>query len=151
MLELYLSYMHANGGVRFEGGTPETKDGARIAVQLAAFVGAWRRMQGLCQAPDPLSDAMLLRTRAAERVERGYELGLLHFALKTHVLLPRWTRLGRWLCEGRDQIVGRGGSGMTRDREPWRRWTPGIPQQNAQDGRLEDWPLAPSVKATLVE
>ena len=67
--------------MRFESGTPETKDGGRIAVQVAAFVGAWRSMQGLCQAPGLLPDAMLVRTRVAERVEWRYELGLPRFAL----------------------------------------------------------------------
>ena len=145
VLELYLSYIHANGGVRFESGIPDDKDGGRIAVQMAAFVNAWRSMQGLCQAPDLLPDAMLVRTRRAEQTEWGYELGLPRFALlRMHVLLPHWTRLGKWLCEGRDQIYGQGGQGLTRDMEPWRRWTPGLPQsqQQAAGGHLANWPLA---------
>ena len=124
-------------------------------MQISAFVGAWRSLQGLCQAPDILPDAMLVRSRVADRAEWGHELGLPRFALlRVPVLLPHWTRLGQWLREGRDQILALGGCGLTSDCEVWRRWTPGLPhsQECASNGTLPDVPLtalAPAQKRRI--
>ena len=130
-LEFTLSYVCANGGVRFHSGVGENQRGHWITSQMESFIGAWRAFSQLTNAPPLVAP----RGAPVPKAEWGPQYGLTKLpCLAEKIVLPCWAQVTEMIQDFprvRESLL----QGDVKSRSvAWKRWTPGAAESQLAGG-----------------